>query len=57
LAVREDKVFEFRTEVFNVFNHTQFLNPDGNITDGASFGQISRAQDPRLIQLGLRLTF
>jgi len=48
---------EFRTEVFNVLNHTQFLNPDGNTTDGAAFGQVSAARDPRLIQLALRLTF
>lgn len=48
---------EFRTEVFNLMNRTQFMNPDGNITDGASFGQVSQARDPRLIQLALRLTF
>ena len=57
VALRENKKLEFRTEIFNVFNHTQFFNPDGNITDGASFGQVSRAQDPRLIQLAVRLTF
>jgi hypothetical protein len=57
VAVRENMKLEFRTEIFNVFNHTQFFNPDGNITDGASFGQVSRAQDPRLIQLAVRLTF
>jgi len=57
MAVREGTKLEFRTEFFNVFNHTQFFNPDGNITDGASFGQVSRARDPRLIQLAVRLTF
>jgi hypothetical protein len=56
-AVREGMKLEFRTEIFNVFNHTQFFNPDGNITDGASFGKVSRARDPRLIQLAMRLTF
>jgi hypothetical protein len=48
---------ELRAEVFNVFNHTQFFSPDGNITNGASFGQVRRAQDPRLIQLAMRFTF
>ncbi|HEV3513093.1 MAG TPA: carboxypeptidase regulatory-like domain-containing protein [Candidatus Sulfotelmatobacter sp.] len=48
---------EFRTEVFNLMNHTQFLNPDGNITDGASFGRVSAARDPRLVQVAVRLTF
>jgi hypothetical protein len=55
--VREGTKLEFRTEVFNLMNHTQFMNPDGNITDGASFGMVSRVRDPRLIQLALRLTF
>jgi hypothetical protein len=57
IALRESMKLEFRTEIFNLFNHTQFFNPDGNITDGASFGQVTRAQDPRLIQLALRLTY
>jgi hypothetical protein len=57
IAVREGTNLEFRTELFNVFNHTQFFSPDGNITDGGSFGQVSRAQDPRLIQMAVRLTF
>jgi hypothetical protein len=57
VAIREDAHMEFRAETFNVFNHTQFFNPDGNITDGSSFGRVSRAQDPRLIQLAVRLSF
>lgn len=55
--INEGKQFEFRTEIFNVLNHTQFLNPDGNITNGASFGLVRRARDPRLVQLALRLSF
>jgi len=55
--ITEGAKAEFRTELFNVLNHTQFLNPDGNITDGASFGTVSHARDPRLMQLALRLTF
>ena len=57
VAVRENTKLEVRTELFNAFNHTQFFNPDGNITDGTAFGQVSRAQNPRLLQLALRLTF
>jgi hypothetical protein len=57
LDVRESAKLEFRSEIFNVMNHTQFMNPDGNITDGATFGQVSAARDPRLIQFALRLTF
>jgi hypothetical protein len=54
---KEAAKLEFRAEVFNVLNHTQFMNPDGNITDGAAFGQVSAARDPRLTQLALRLIF
>jgi hypothetical protein len=53
----EGKKVEIRAEFFNVMNRTQFLNPDGNITDGETFGQVSRARDPRLIQLAIRLNF
>ena len=40
ISLSEAKRFEFRAEFFNVFNHTQFFNPDGNITDGSQFGQV-----------------
>lgn len=57
VPLRESTNLEFRTEFFNLFNHTQFFNPDGDITDGTTFGQVSQARDPRLIQLAMRLTF
>lgn len=57
IPVAEGKNLEFRTEFFNAFNHTQFLNPDGNFTDGSTFGQVSKARDPRLIQIALKLNF
>jgi len=57
LPVGENKHFEFRAEFFNTFNHTQFLNPDGNISDGADFGRIKRARDPRNIQFALKFAF
>ena len=28
---------EFRGEIFNLFNHSQFFQPDGNVTDGSDF--------------------
>jgi hypothetical protein len=57
VVVREGTNLEFRTEFFNALNRTQFLNPDGDISDGSSFGQVSRARDPRLVQLALKLAF
>jgi hypothetical protein len=53
----ESKRFEFRAELFNLFNHTQFNNPDGNTTDGSDFGRIKRAREPRLIQLAIKFYF
>ncbi|PYU80221.1 MAG: hypothetical protein DMG50_21110 [Acidobacteria bacterium] len=48
---------EFRAEFFNIFNHTQFLNPDGSITDGADFGRVKRTREPRQVQFALKLFF
>lgn len=48
---------EFRAELFNVFNHTQFTNPDGISSDGSDFGRIKRVRDPRLVQFALKFFF
>jgi len=55
--LRERIHLEFRAEFFNLFNHTQFLNPDGSITDGADFGRVKRTRDPRQVQFALKLAF
>jgi hypothetical protein len=55
--VGEGKHLEFRAEFFNIFNHTQFLNPDGNISDGADFGRVKRVRDPRNIQFAVKFAF
>jgi hypothetical protein len=47
---------EFRSEVFNVINHTNFGNP-GTTFGSSTFGVISSAGAARQIQLGLRITF
>jgi hypothetical protein len=56
-SVTEKTHLEFRAEFFNLFNHASFYVPDGNITDGPTFGQVSRARDPRLIQFALKFVF
>jgi len=55
--VGENKNLQFRAEFFNMFNVTQFLNPDGNISDGVDFGRVKRARDPRQIQFALKYSF
>ena len=57
IPINERIHFEFRAELFNVFNHTQFYNPDGNSSDGTQFGQVTQVKDPRLAQFALKLYF
>lgn len=47
---------QLRLESDNVFNHTNFLNPDGNVTDG-TFGAITAAHLSRLTQLAGKFYF
>jgi hypothetical protein len=55
--ISETKHVDFRAEFFNIFNHTQFFNPDGYVSDGSQFGQITQVRDPRLVQFALKLFF
>jgi hypothetical protein len=63
--IRESLSLEFRAELFNVFNHAQFINPSGlvpgplgtSLAPLTNFGQVTQARDPRLAQLGLKLNF
>ena len=53
---------QFRAEFFNIANHAQFSQVDGNISDGqvvdgGTFGKVTRARDPRLIQFALKIIF
>ena len=47
---------EFRAELFNAFNHAQFGQPDGNV-NSATFGLITTANAPRIMQLSVKLLF
>jgi hypothetical protein len=58
IPLSETKYLQFRAEIFNVFNHTNYSNPDGGFSDGpTSFGKISTAGDPRLLQFALKFFF
>jgi hypothetical protein len=49
---------EFRTEIYNVFNHAQFYSIDGNSGNaGTTFGQPQKVRDPRLLQFALKIIF
>ena len=56
IALSESKYFQFRADIFNLFNKTQFVNPDGNFSN-TTFGLIQQARDPRLVQFALKFYF
>jgi hypothetical protein len=56
IAVSESKYFQFRADIFNLFNKTEFVNPDGNFSN-TTFGQVLQARDPRLVQFALKFYF
>ena len=56
--IREGMDLELRGDAFNIFNHTEFQNPDTTYTiTSITFGQISTTYDPRILQLALHLRF
>jgi len=52
-SITESKGIEVRAEFFNIFNHTQFINPDGDV-NGSQFGQVTSARDSRIGQLSAK---
>jgi hypothetical protein len=55
--VKEQARVEFRAEIFNVANRVMFFSP-GTVLGTSSFGVVSAQRNqPRLIQLSLRLSF
>ncbi len=56
--IREDIRLDFRTEIFNLFNHAQFATPGADFNSPATFGAIqATVNNPRLVQFALRLAF
>jgi len=56
IAIMERLKVEIRADLFNVFNHSEFNNPNVNITSPL-FGQVTTTAPPRIIQLAARFTF
>ncbi len=54
--VRERQAAEVRFEAFNSLNHTNFGNP-GTTFGSSSFGQITSAGSPRIVQMAIRYRF
>jgi hypothetical protein len=53
--IQERLRLQFRLDMFNTFNHTNYYMP--NTTYGGGLGTINEAFPPRLMQLGLKLSF
>jgi hypothetical protein len=57
LGFHEGAKLQIRLEAFNVLNRVQFASPDTNVGD-ATFGEItSQANQPRQLQIGLKLYY
>lgn len=55
-SFRESLALESRGEFFNFFNHANLGAPNGSAVS-ATFGQITSASSPRIVQLSLKLIF
>jgi hypothetical protein len=55
--VTERFKIQFRTELFNAFNHANFNYPAAIANATQNFGQIASALDPRQVQFGLKIIF
>jgi Carboxypeptidase regulatory-like domain len=56
IRVAEGKELQFRAELFNILNHTNYRLPDSDISS-PTFNHILEAQDPRLVQFALKFLF
>jgi len=54
--VTETVKLQFRSEFFNLLNHTNLNDPNSTLTAG-TYGRITSALDPRILQFGLKLLF
>jgi hypothetical protein len=54
--VTERATAEFRSEAFNIFNHTNF-NAVNTTFGSGQFGQLTGAADPRIFEFALRMQF
>ena len=63
-VLREGMNLQFRAEAFNVFNDVRFnasatgtAQPAVTLSTTSTFGNITAAQDPRILQLALKFMF
>ena len=54
--ITERARLQFRAELFNLMNHTQF-NQFNNVVNNPTFGTWTSARAPRTVQFGLKLSY
>ena len=57
LRFNESKSLQFRWEVFNIFNHTNYATFSSTNITSSVYGRIGTTRDPRTMQLGLKFMF
>jgi hypothetical protein len=58
IRIAESAKLQFRAEAINVFNHTNFNAVATSFAAGsATFGHVTSARDPRVMQLALKFSF
>jgi hypothetical protein len=55
-AITERIGLEFRSSLYNAFNHANLGSP-GNTLTSSNFGSITTATNPRVVEFGMRTTF
>ncbi len=56
-SLGEKRLFQFRVEAFNLPNNVHFSQPGANVGSASTFGRITSAGEPRILQLVGRLQF
>jgi hypothetical protein len=57
INLSESKSLQFRWEVFNIFNHTNFATFSSTTITSGVYGRIGTTRDPRTMQLGMKFLF
>jgi hypothetical protein len=56
IRVTEGSAFQFRLEAFNAINHTSFSSIDTTV-NSETYGAVTGAHEPRIVQLALKFNF
>jgi hypothetical protein len=55
--VYRESALQFRAEFFNLFNRPNFISKRFESLTSGTYGRLTSAEDPRIIQFGLKYEF